>query len=169
MNKNGIAAPDGYRPCVGCLVVSTVGFVWIGRRIPKPHDEHEPSALWQMPQGGIDEGEDTHAAARRELAEETGIRSVEIAAESAGWLHYDLPPHLLGKALQGRYRGQKQKWIAMRFVGNESEIDLAPPGHAPEFDAWRWAHPDELLEIIVPFKREVYARVLEEFRHLLAR
>lgn len=119
-----------------------------------------------MPQGGIDKGEDVRAAARRELAEETAVTSAEIIAESAHWYTYDLPEHLIGKSWNGKYRGQTQKWLVLRFIGDDSEIDLAPPGHSQEFDRWRWARMDELLELIVPFKRPVYEQVLKEFRHL---
>ena len=106
------------------------------------------------------------AAALRELAEETAVTSAEIIAESSRWYNYDLPEHLIGKSWNGKYRGQTQKWLALRFTGDDSEIDLAPPGHKQEFDQWRWAHMDELMDLIVPFKRQVYEQVLAEFRHL---
>ena len=147
-----------YRPCVGIMVLNRAGRVWIGRRHDAPGEPEGPGAWWQMPQGGIDESEDPAKAALRELDEETGIRSVEIIAETAGWYSYDLPPDLRPKAWGGRYRGQKQKWFAMRFTGHDDEVVLDRPGHKPEFDAWRWADFDELLGLIVPFKREVYSR-----------
>ena len=112
-----------------------------------------------MPQGGIDEGEDPQVAALRELAEETAVTSAEIIAESRGWYNYDLPEHLIGKSWKGKYRGQTQKWFALRFTGEDSEIDLAPPGHKQEFDQWRWAPMDEVMDLIVPFKRQVYEQV----------
>ena len=147
-----------YRPCVGMMVLDAGGRVFVGRRIFADLDE-----AWQMPQGGVDEGEDLRAAALRELAEETGIRSVEILAEAPGWLSYDLPREAVGVALKGRYRGQRMKWFALRFLGQDREIDLA--AHSPaEFDAFRWVEIDEVPRLIVPFKRDVYARVVEVFR-----
>jgi len=155
-----------YRPCVGIMVLNAGGDVWMGRRTDRP-DKEVAGGWWQMPQGGIDPGEDPAAAALRELAEETGMRSVGVLAESSTWYPYDLPPELLGRVWGGRYRGQTQKWFAVKFMGAETEIDLSPPGHEQEFDAWRWTHFDEVLDLIVPFKRDVYARVLAEFRPLL--
>jgi putative (di)nucleoside polyphosphate hydrolase len=154
-----------YRPCVGVVLFNPQGLVWIGRRADKPNDEGK-GLWWQMPQGGIDEGEDPAEAALRELEEETGVRSAEIIAEAPEWYAYDLPEHLIGKAWGGRYRGQKQKWFAARFLGDESEIDISGRGHAPEFDAWRWERLERLPALVVPFKRPVYERVVEAFRHL---
>lgn len=156
----------GYRPCVGIMVLNRAGLVWIGRRADAPGDPEGPGAWWQMPQGGIDEDEDPAKAALRELDEETGITSATIIAESASWLHYDLPPSLMGKAWGGRYRGQKQKWFAARFTGEDGEVALERPGHKAEFDTWRWAPIAELPGLIVPFKREVYDQVLAEFAPL---
>ena len=155
-----------YRPCVGLMVLNSAGLVWAGRRIGGATDAEGTGHWWQMPQGGIDAGEDPRKAALRELREETGIVSVAIEGESAEWLYYDLPPQLQGKAWGGRYRGQRQKWFALRFTGSEAEIDLSPPGHKPEFESWKWVPIGELASLIVPFKREVYERVIAEFTPL---
>jgi putative (di)nucleoside polyphosphate hydrolase len=154
-----------YRACVGVMLLNRDNLVWLGRRCDEPNDEGA-GQWWQMPQGGIDEGEDPATAALRELEEETSARSAEIIAETPGWLVYDLPDHLIGKAWGGRYRGQTQKWFAARFLGDDSEFDLAPEGHEQEFDAWRWAGMDELPDLVVPFKRRVYEEVVAAFRHL---
>jgi putative (di)nucleoside polyphosphate hydrolase len=127
----------GYRPCVGVMLLNRDGLVWIGRRADKPNPEGD-GQWWQMPQGGIDKGEDPRETALRELAEETSIRSATIIAEAPEWYRYDLPKQLIGKSWGGRYRGQMQKWFAARFTGDDSEINLTPPGHKPEFDQWRW-------------------------------
>ena len=158
-----------YRRCVGIMVLNARGEVWMGRR--KIEDKGEMTGatqLWQMPQGGIDADEDPLAAARRELYEETGMKSVTLLAEAPDWIDYDLPPELVGIALKGRYCGQTQRWFAFRFDGDESEIAIAPPpdGHAAEFDDWAWKQMDELVELIVPFKRKVYTDVIAAFRHL---
>jgi len=158
-----------YRPCVGIMVLNRDGLVWAGRRIAEHDSEMAGAAkLWQMPQGGIDAGEDPLPAARRELYEETGIRSVTLLAEAPRWINYDLPREVLGIALKGKFRGQTQKWFAFRFEGDESEIAINPPpgGHAPEFDAWAWKPMAELPELIVPFKRKTYEEVVAAFRHL---
>ena len=154
---------SAYRPCVGIMVLNQQGLVWLGRRLDAPAEPEGPGAWWQMPQGGIDANEDPAEAALRELAEETGIRSVVIVAESPGWYTYDLPAQLRPKAWGGRYRGQRQKWFAMRFTGPEHEIAVQRPGHQQEFDAWRWARLDELEGAIVSFKRAVYAQVVRDF------
>jgi putative (di)nucleoside polyphosphate hydrolase len=167
MTTSQTQTPDGergYRPCVGIMVLNRAGLVWIGQRSDAPGDAEGRGAWWQMPQGGIDDGEDPERAALRELHEETGMKTVEVVASVASWLTYDLPPELLGKAWGGRYRGQKQRWFLVRFSGPESEINIAPAaGHQREFDAWRWAPAGELMELIVPFKRPVYAAVIAEF------
>jgi putative (di)nucleoside polyphosphate hydrolase len=159
--------PPGYRLNVGIMVLNRDGLVWIGRRNDAPTDPEGPGTWWQMPQGGIDEGEDPAKAALRELWEETGMRTVSPLAESRDWLTYDLPAELIGKAWGGKYRGQRQKWFVMRFEGDEGEINIVPePGHAVEFVTWRWAAAAELPALIVPFKRDVYTKVLAEFAHL---
>jgi len=160
-----------YRPCVGIMVLNAEGRVWVGRRTDAPAEPEGPGKWWQMPQGGIDPGEESRKAALRELYEETNIRSVRFLAESPTWLTYDLPPDLVGKAWQGRYRGQKQKWFAVRFTGEEKEIDIAHPagGHEPEFDAWKWVRLEELVNLIVPFKRAVYEQLVDEFSPLARR
>jgi len=154
-----------YRPCVGMMVLNAVGRVFIGRRSSGP--EHvDLTHEWQMPQGGIDPGEDPWPAAQRELYEETNIRSVEKLAESRGWLSYDLPPDVASQAWGGRYRGQTQKWYALRFTGRDDEINIEHPGggHEPEFFQWRWEPAENLPDLIIPFKRKVYESVLAEFR-----
>jgi len=157
-----------YRPCAGVVVINADGLIWLGRRIGELV-EREYEFRWQMPQGGIDADEDPRAAAIRELYEETSIRSVEVLAETKDWIKYELPPEAVGVALKGKFRGQRQKWFAMRFIGGEQEINLEPAGHKPEFDAWRWATATETIESVVPFKRASYEAVLEEFRDLVRR
>jgi putative (di)nucleoside polyphosphate hydrolase len=153
-----------YRPCVATAVFNRDGRVFIGRRIDGPEHVDDVHA-WQMPQGGIDPEEDPWPAALRELYEETNIRSVEKLGEIPGWLSYDIPREIVGRAWKGKYRGQRQKWYALRFTGKEREIDVAHPagGHEPEFAAWRWERLEKTPDLIVPFKREVYARVAREF------
>ena len=158
-----------YRPCVGIMVLSPAGLVWAGHRIAETDSEMAGAdRLWQMPQGGIDKGEDPLPAALRELYEETGMRSVRLLAEAPDWIRYDLPADLVGIAFKGKYRGQAQKWFAFRFEGDESEIAINPPpgGHEPEFDRWEWKKMASLPELIVPFKRRVYDEVVAAFRHL---
>jgi putative (di)nucleoside polyphosphate hydrolase len=154
-----------YRPCVGVALFNRAGLLWVGRRFEKQNDDGV-GKWWQMPQGGIDDGEDAQAAAMRELYEETGVRNAEFLFEAEGWFKYDLPENLIGKSWGGKYRGQKQKWIALRFTGKDSEIDLKPPGHKQEFDQWKWASMDEVLDIVVPFKKAVYVDVIAALRHL---
>jgi putative (di)nucleoside polyphosphate hydrolase len=155
-----------YRPCVGIALLNRQGRVFIGRRIGDV--EHaDPDDAWQMPQGGVDKGEDPYQAALRELYEETNIRSVEKLGEIADWLTYDIPREIVGQAWNGKYRGQTQKWFALRFVGDEREIDITcPGGHKPEFIAWRWEDMRKLPELVVPFKRTVYERVVREYARL---
>jgi putative (di)nucleoside polyphosphate hydrolase len=155
VNESGAGA---YRRGVGILLLNDAGAVWVGRRI----DQREES--WQMPQGGIDAGETPRQAAFRELKEEIGTDKAEILAESRDWLSYELPPKMRSKVWRGRYRGQKQKWFAMRFLGHDRDIDIA--AHHPEFNAWKWIPPDDLIRLIVPFKRELYREIVTEFAPL---
>ncbi len=157
-----------YRPCVGIMAFNCQGFVWVGRRADMPGNSDGGGHFWQMPQGGIDDGEDPAAAALRELYEETAMRSVQIVGRTRDWLHYDLPPELSGKIWGGRFRGQKQLWFAVRFTGTESEIDIGPrEGHDAEFEAWKWVAPGDLVASIVPFKRDVYRSVVAELGPLV--
>ena len=150
----------GYRPCVGIMLINRDGLVWVGNRIQTVDTGSD--LTWQMPQGGIDEGETPETAAFRELHEETGTDNAEILAESADWLQYDLPDHLIGKALKGRFRGQTQKWYAMRFLGTDSEFDITRH-HQQEFSEWAWMPIEKLPEIVVPFKVEIYRQLVAEF------
>jgi putative (di)nucleoside polyphosphate hydrolase len=144
------------------MLINATGGVFVGQRAVRS-EEGVDSHWWQMPQGGLDEGEEPEAGARRELAEETGVTSVKILGRTRDWLTYDLPEELIGIAWEGRYRGQKQMWFAGRFEGPESEIDLGPrEGHDQEFDAWRWVSVTELPALVVPFKRKVYLSVIEQ-------
>ena len=162
-----IIRPDvtAYRPCVGVMLLNRDRLVWVGRRFEKQNDDGV-GKFWQMPQGGIDKDEYPARAAIRELAEETSVISAEIITQSPGWYNYDLPPDLIGKSWKGKYRGQTQKWFAMQFLGSDSEINLKQQGHSQEFDEWRWVKMDELLDLIIPFKRAVYVEVIGAFRHL---
>lgn len=148
-----------YRPCAGFMLLNTSGLVFVGERL-------DPSAhgYWQMPQGGIDPGEDVETAALRELEEETGINAalVEVIARTAAPLRYDLPPELVGRVWKGRYRGQEQHWLLGRFLGEDRQIDLNAHDHA-EFSTYRWIEPALLPELIIPFKRPVYEALLAEF------
>jgi putative (di)nucleoside polyphosphate hydrolase len=151
-----------YRPCVGVVLLNREGLIFAGQRIDTP------GPAWQMPQGGIDKEEAPRAAALRELWEETGVTAdlVEFVAETDHWITYDLPPELLGKAWGGKYRGQRQKWFLYRFLGHDDQIRI-DTDH-PEFGAWRWIEAEEMVALIVPFKRDVYAQVVAAFRPHLA-
>jgi len=147
-----------YRPCVGLMVLNREGRIFVGNRIDQTIES------WQMPQGGIDEGEEPWDTALRELKEEIGTNKVVLLREHPDWLLYDLPPHLVGVAWEGKYRGQKLKWFAVRFVGADAGIDLKTEHQ--EFSDWKWVDIDELLELVVPFKRETYAKVIDAFAGL---
>ena len=146
-----------YRPCVGIVLMRDNGSVFAATRIDSSAD------AWQMPQGGVDKGEDPRAAAFRELQEETGVPSdlVEVLAETENWIPYDLPHDLVPKLWKGRYRGQEQKWFLMRFLAEDSHINIET--EEPEFDRWAWLYPSEIYEKIVPFKRATYAEVFDQF------
>ena len=152
-----------YRPCVGLMLFNRDGKIFVGKRIDQTVEG------WQMPQGGIDKGETPKQAVWRELQEEVGTDKAEMLAEMEDWVTYDLPPHLVGIAFHGKYKGQRQKWFALRFTGKDSEIDIAHPGggnHTPEFVAWRWEPVENLPGLIIPFKRPVYEQVVQEFARL---
>lgn len=154
-----------YRPCVGVVLINRDGLVFAGKRRGPAPEHVDASHSWQMPQGGIDPGEEPLAAARRELHEETNVRSATLLAEAPEWFAYDLPQVVAGQAWRGRYRGQTQKWFAFRFDGPDSEIDVAHPGggHKPEFESWRWERLTAMPDLIIPFKRGVYERVVQTF------
>ena len=159
-----------YRPCVGMMLINREGLVFVGRRTGGP--EHvDATHVWQMPQGGVDPKEDPYKAALRELHEETNVRSVEKLAESRDWYSYDIPRAIAGQAWKGKYRGQTQKWFALRFIGADTEIDVQHPagGHKPEFVEWRWEKIERLPDLVVPFKRKVYERVVKEFSRFSGR
>ncbi len=147
-----------YRPCVGIMLLNAAGQAFVGKRIDQSVES------WQMPQGGIDDGESPRDAALRELREETGTTKARIVGELEDWVTYDLPDHLIGVALHGKYRGQRQKWFAMRFTGQDSDIDLY--AGEPEFSDWKWVGLEDLLSLIVPFKRPSYETVIAGLRHL---
>jgi putative (di)nucleoside polyphosphate hydrolase len=144
-----------YRLGVGIALIDPQARVFVARRIDTAEN------AWQMPQGGIDAGEDPRTAAFREMGEEIGTGKAEVLAETPGWLSYDLPPDIADRIWKGRYRGQKQKWFLMRFTGQDSDIDIAT--EHPEFSAWRWADFHSLPGLIIPFKRELYTTVVETF------
>lgn len=152
-----------YRPCVGVMLVNAQGLVFVGRRIDTKEGD-----FWQMPQGGIDDGEDVREAALRELLEETGVTTAhaQVIAQTREEVLYDLPEELMGKLWGGQFRGQRQHWLLARFTGTDADVQL--DAHDPaEFNAWKWVEPDLLPDLIVPFKKRVYRAVLEEFRALI--
>lgn len=148
-----------YRPCVGLMILNRDDRVFVARRIDMRAE------AWQMPQGGIDEGEDPRAAALREMREEIGTDNADIIAETPFWLKYDLPEHLVPQLWDGKYRGQKQKWFVLRFKGKDSDIDIETD--TPEFNEWKWVEMDKLPELIVPFKQTLYRQLVDTFRHLV--
>jgi putative (di)nucleoside polyphosphate hydrolase len=156
-----------YRDNVGAVLFSRDGLVLVARRADLPNAEGAAGG-WQLPQGGLDPGEEPRAAVLRELEEEVGTADAAILAEHPDWLTYDLPPELLGKALGGRFRGQRQRWFALRFLGEDAEIRLDRDPH-PEFDAWRWARLAELPALAVDFKRPIYEALARDFAAYAAR
>jgi putative (di)nucleoside polyphosphate hydrolase len=154
-----VSPPVGYRRGVGVMLFDRAGKIFVAKR--RDTAGTPGGDAWQMPQGGIDQNEEPRAAALRELEEEIGTANAEIVAETRHWLMYDLPDDLIGKVWDGRYRGQAQKWFAARFLGSDAEIDLAKH-HAPEFSEWKWAPLDELPNLIIGFKRELYAALVAE-------
>lgn len=152
--------PKDHRPCAGIVLINQKGFIFIGERRGLAGDN------WQMPQGGINEGEAPIDAARRELLEETGIDQIEFLAEASSWHCYSIPEERRPKYWKNRYIGQCQRWFAFRFTGQDDDVNLDL--HEPEFSLWRWAPADEVLDVVISFKRQVYETVLDEFRPFLA-
>ncbi len=162
--------PAGYRRCVGVALFNPEGLVFVGDRAAGGPEHSSGPYSWQMPQGGIDDGESPYQAALRELAEETNVTSVSLLAEAPGWLTYDLPDEIAATAWKGRYKGQTQKWFALRFDGKESEIDVLSPsgGHKAEFTRWRWERLSHTPDLIIPFKRNVYEGLTAIFSEFAA-
>ena len=156
------AADLPYRRGVGAVLFNREGLVFVARRIDTPVD------AWQLPQGGVDDGEKPRRAVLREVAEEIGTGDVEVLAKSKRWYTYDLPAELVGRVWGGKYRGQRQRWFALRFLGRDEDIDLAAHGR-PEFDAWRWVSIETLPDLAIAFKRQLYADLVAEFAPYAAR
>lgn len=161
------------RPCVGVVLFNAEGLVWVGRHTPKWARQRQaaPDGFWQLPQGGIEPREPSREAAFRELWEETGVRNASLIGEIPGWLTYELPQELLGVALKGKYAGHRLRWYAMRFEGNDSEINIGPKGPSmkPEFDAWQWLPLAEVAALAADFRRAVYDEVAQEFARFARR
>jgi len=147
-----------YRPCVGICLINKAGKVFVAERLDTPD-------AWQMPQGGIDKGEAPEVAALRELEEEIGTRKASLLGQSKGWLKYDLPDELIGKVWKGKYRGQKQIWFAFRFEGSDDDINIETVH--PEFGRWQWVDLDRIVDLIVPFKRDIYREIVDQFKTLV--
>ncbi len=156
-----------YRPCAGILLLNSRAQVWVGKRIKGVADEDVPAFPWQLPQGGIDDGEKPREAAMRELYEEVGTRNAEIIAKARKWFYYDLPDEVLARKKKNTWGGQRQKYFAMKFLGKDKDVDLTV--HKPEFSEWRWAELEELPELAIPFKRSVYEQVVDEFAPVVAK
>lgn len=148
-----------YRPCVGIMLINRNGNIFGGQRLDSRAE------AWQMPQGGIDEGEDVETACFREMREEIGTNKAEILRRHPDWLNYDIPEGLANSLWSGTYRGQTQKWVALRFTGDDADINIQTD--EPEFMSWKWLSPDELIQLAVPFKRDVYTNIMAEFKDLL--
>jgi len=147
-----------YRPCVGICLINSDGKVFVAERLDTPD-------AWQMPQGGIDKGEDPETAALRELEEEIGTNKARFLGRTEGWLTYDLPDDLIGKVWKGKYRGQKQIWYAFAFEGSDSDINIET--EHPEFARWQWVELQQIVDLIVPFKRDIYAEIVRQFKKLI--
>jgi len=160
MTSDSESAALPYRPCAGIMLINAQKSIFVGERL-----DGQDSGIWQMPQGGIDPGEEPMAAAMREMEEEIGTRNAEIIAETPDWLTYDLPPDLRGKVWCGRYRGQKQKWFLLRFLGTDAEINLQT--EHPEFSAWKWTDADALVAEVIAFKRDIYRQIRSAFADYL--
>ncbi|APR98347.1 RNA pyrophosphohydrolase [Wolbachia endosymbiont of Folsomia candida] len=148
-----------YRPCVGIMLFNKQGHIFIGKRF-------DSESYWQMPQGGVDEGEELEQAALRELLEEIGTNKAEIIAKNKDWIYYDLPEEIIQMCWNGKYSGQKQRWFLMRFCGEDQDINVNYTDH-PEFKEWRWQHVDDLVEGAISFKKQVYTAVIEEFSSII--
>lgn len=165
----GLSEPLPLRPCVGVVLFNAEGLVWVGKHTPRwarNHPDHDDGGYWQLPQGGIEPLEPSREAAFRELWEETGVRSASLIGDIPGWLTYELPQQLLGVALKGKYCGHRLRWYAMRFEGDDSEIDIGPKGTMKsEFEAWQWVPLADVPRLAVDFRRPVYEEVVQEFAH----